>query len=66
MSKDYERWKLGKKIFKAPQIIRYWESITDENQYELGQICRKIQVRFIGIACLTIGIFLGVWISSIL
>lgn len=59
MSSGYEKWKQGKKIFKAPWIIEYWKSITDENQHRLANKC---EIRFTSIMIVfsfLIGILFG-------
>lgn len=38
---DYYKWKAGEKIWKFPWVIRYYESITDENQYEHERIVSR-------------------------
>jgi len=38
---DYYKWKAGKKVWKFPWVIRYYESITDENQYDHGKIVNR-------------------------
>ena len=55
MSKDYERWKKGKKVFKAPWIIKYWQNITDENQYEWAKKVETRAILIIGIFCFILG-----------
>lgn len=56
---DYYRWKDGKKVYKAPWIKKYWENITDENQYKLGKICEGRLVFIMSLTCFAFGIWFG-------
>lgn len=62
MSRDYERWKECKRIFKAPWVIKYWENITDEKQYELSKIVQKRLL----IIMIPVTTFLGVYLGWLL
>jgi len=62
METDYEKWKAGKKIYKAPWVIRHYESITDFNQYKLGKVVVDRIVLFTGVMFLLIGIAIGYFI----
>jgi len=59
MNRDYERWKEGKKVFKAPWVIEYWKSITDENQYKHSKIVEQRLVLIIGTVCIIFGFVLA-------
>jgi len=56
---DYESWKMGKKVFKAPWVIEYWKSITDENQYKLSKKVENRLVIILGTMLLIGGFLLG-------
>ena len=59
MSRDYDRWKAGKKVWKAPWIIEYWESITDKNQYSLSNKCHNREMMFMVSLFFGCGIVIG-------
>ncbi len=62
MKGDYYKWKEGKKIYKAPWIIKYYENITDENQYNLSRIVYNRAMLVIS----PLLIILGIWIGLII
>ena len=51
----YEKWKAGKKIFKAPWVIRYYENVTDFNQYKLGRMLEARLALIFGSTCFISG-----------
>lgn len=60
MTTDYERWKNGdKKIRKFPWVIKYYESVTDLNQYKHSEICTKRAMMFIGASFFIFGLYIG-------
>jgi len=63
---DYEDWKEGKKVSKAPWVIEYWKSITDENQYEHSKIVEQRYGIIIGTTCLIMGFVLGALFFSLM
>jgi len=62
---DYYKWKAGELKRKAPWVIKYYKSITDEHQYDLGRIVEKrallIIVFMVSIYCFLLGITVGVF-----
>ena len=59
---DYEKWKSGKKMFKASWVIKHYESVTDFNQYKLGKIVQQRLTLGVGIIAFIYGIFFGLLI----
>jgi len=60
MKGDYYKWKAGKKIWKAPWIINYYENITDENQYQLSRIIEKRLLLILTPILIILGILIGI------
>lgn len=65
MGKDYEKWKAGEKVWKAPWVIEYYQSVTDENQYRLGSKVRHRLVLIISGLMGIYGFLLGYWIGGL-
>lgn len=63
---SYERWKKREKINKAPWVIRYYESITDINQYKLSKIVEKRLALGLGVACFVYGFIVCYFLSEVL
>ena len=59
---EYECWKEGKRTFKAPWVIKHYQSITDINQYRLGKKAQDISITLITI----ISFICGLWMGNIL
>jgi hypothetical protein len=60
---DYYKWKAGKEMYKAPWIYKYYESVTDENQYDLSNIVIKRFGYIVGLAMFILGVLLGLLIK---
>jgi len=56
---DYYKWKEGKRLFKAPWVYKYYEGVTDENQYNLANKVIKRGIIAVGVLCYVLGIILG-------
>lgn len=59
---DYEYWKMGERVFKAPWVIDYYKNITDFNQY-----LKAKKMHDIGTALMmSIGFVCGFWLGNII
>ena len=56
---DYENWKAGKKVSKAPWVIKHYESVTDIEQLKAGKIVESRLALIVGVFCLSIGFLFG-------
>ena len=57
---DYEKWKAGElNIYKAPWVIKYYESVTDENQHRLSVIVTQRAMIITCIMFHLLGLLLG-------
>lgn len=56
----YERWKASEKINKAPWVLRYYENITDMNQYKHSKIVERRLAFITMVIGFVFGIFIGV------
>jgi len=56
----YYKWKKDKKIWKAPWVIKYYESVTDENQYDLGHVVNTRLAWITGVLLFLYGLMIGV------
>ena len=59
METDYEKWKARKKLFKASWVIKYYESITDFNQYKLGKAVTNRSILIMGVFGALVGFGYG-------
>ena len=56
---DYENWKAGKKVSKAPWVIKHYETVTDIEQFKTGKIVESRLALIVGIFCLILGLLIG-------
>jgi hypothetical protein len=64
MGNDYETWKKGEKVHKAPWVIKYWENITDENQHRYAKIVEDRAILILSILGFLMGLFFGMAIMG--
>jgi len=55
---DFEYWQNGEKMLKFPWVIKYYENITDLNQYKYGMVCQKRATTLILIVSFICGMYM--------
>ena len=63
---SYFKWKAGEKVFKAPWVIKYYESVTDLKQFELGKIVENRLAIIIGVTCFIFGLMFGLILRGVI
>ena len=61
---DYEKWKAGKKVSKAPWVIKHYETVTDIEQFKTGRVVECRLALIVGIFCLGVGFLFGFLVNG--
>ena len=55
----YKKWKAGERVFKAPWVKRYYENITDLNQFKFSKVVEDRVALIIGTLTFILGLVFG-------